>query len=326
MRNSGRTSVVLVGLVTGLLSMMPMAVAEDRHELLRLRAADTTFVPIDPPDATSSAALDINTAGKIVGRYVSRVDGNTHGFVRDRVGQFTTIDYPHAVFTVAAGINSHDDIVGQYRLASDPPMGRHGFVLSRGTPTTIDFPGAIFTNALGINRRGEIAGRYCTVLPCSPDKRHGFLLSRGSFMTIDLREAAGTNAWGINSRGEIVGGYLGKDGQSHVFRLREAQVKTIDFPGAVDTAPDSLKGGINSRGDIVSYYCVVRPCGFDDSQHGFLQRDGETTTTIDFSHGHITGDFGINARGDIVGTYNDANNTAHGFLLKLEERGRDEDE
>ena len=75
MRNSERTSVVLVGLVTGLLSMMPMAVAEDRHELLRLRAADTTFVPIDPPDATSSAALDINTAGKIVGRYVSRVDG-----------------------------------------------------------------------------------------------------------------------------------------------------------------------------------------------------------------------------------------------------------
>jgi len=319
-------SVVLVGLVSGLLSLLPMAFAEQRDELLRIRAADATFVSIDPPDASSSAALDINTAGAIVGRYVSRVDGNTHGFMRDGVGRFTIIDYPNAVFTVAAGINSHGDIVGQYRLASDPQLARHGFVLNGGEPVTIDFPGAVFTNALGINRRDEIVGRYCTALPCSDEKRHGFLLTRGSFVTIDIREALGTNAWGINSRGEIVGGYLGKDHQSHVFRLREAQLTTIDFPGAVDTAPDSLKGGINSRGDIVSYYCATRPCGVDDSQHGFLRHDGETAATMDFPQVHVTGDFGINARGDIVGVYSDTNNTAHSFLLQVEERGSDEED
>jgi uncharacterized membrane protein len=330
MRISERMSVVLMGLVSGLLTLLPIAFAEQRDELLRIRAADATFVSIDPADASSSAALGINTAGTIVGRYVSRVDRNTHGFMRDAVGQFTIIDYPQAVFTVAAGINSHGDVVGQYRLVSDAQEARHGFVLSRGVPTTIDFPGALFTNALGINGRGEIVGRYCTALPCSDDKRHGFLLSRGSFIPIDIREALGTNAWDINSRSEIVGGYLGKDHQSHVFRLREAQLTTIDFRGAFDTARDSLKGGINSRGDIVSYYCVSPPCGtmpiFDDSQHGFLQRDGETTTTMDFPQGHVTGDFGINARGDIVGVYNDTSNIAHGFLLKVEERERDEED
>jgi hypothetical protein len=48
------------------------------------------------------------------------------------------------------------------------------------------------------------------------------------------------------------------------------------------------------------------------------------TTTME-SLGHVTANFGINARGDIVGTYNDASGAAHGFLLKLEERDEDED-
>jgi uncharacterized membrane protein len=278
-------SIAVVGLVSGLFSMASIVLAKDRDEHPRSEAADATFVAIDPADATSSFALDINTAGKIVGRYVSAVDGNTHGFVRNPVGLFTIINYPDAVFTVAAGINSHDDIVGQYRLASDPPMARHGFLWSRGMFTKIDFPGAVFTNALGINRHGEIVGRYCTGLPCSPDRQHGFLLSsRASYTTIDLREAAGTNAWGINGRGEIVGGYLGKDGRSRVYRLREGQFTTIDFPGAVDTALDAGKGGINSRGDIVRSYCVLKDpnTGKCVDEHGFLLSHGEFTTTMDF--------------------------------------------
>jgi hypothetical protein len=63
-----------------------------------------------------------------------------------------------------------------------------------------------------------------------------------------------------------------------------------------------------------------------------LLSGGEFTTTMDFPEttmgsrgGHITANFGINARGDIVGTYNDAAGIAHGFLLKLEDRDEDED-
>jgi hypothetical protein len=48
MRSSERTSFVLVGLV-GLLSMMSIAFAEDRDELRRVKAANATFVAIDPP-------------------------------------------------------------------------------------------------------------------------------------------------------------------------------------------------------------------------------------------------------------------------------------
>jgi uncharacterized membrane protein len=324
MRKSKSTSIAMVGLVSGLLSMMPIAFAKDRDEIPRIKAADAIFTAIDFPNATSTAALDINSTGKIVGRYDSA--GNTHGFLRDGLGQFTSIDFQNAEFTVAAGINSRGDIVGQYRLQGQGANERHGFLLRRGTFTTIDPPDSRFTNVLGINRRGEIVGRYCTVLPCTPDKRHGFLLSGAAFTMIDFPGAVGTNAWGINNRGEIVGGYQGTDGKSHVYRLRESQFKTIDFPGAVDTAHAGTKGGINARGEIVSYYCVVEPCRFeDDSQHGFLLSHGEFTTTMDFPKGHVTAGFGINARGDIVGSYNDDSGTEHGFLLKLEDRDEDED-
>ena len=117
------------------------------------------------------------------------------------------------------------------------------------------------------------------------------------------------------------------------FRLREGQFTTIDFPGALDTVPDGTKGGINSRGDIVSSYCVLKDpnTGKCLDEHAFLLSHGDFTTTMDFPAttlgspgGQVTANFGINARGDIVGTYN-ANGTDHGFLLKLEDREEDED-
>jgi uncharacterized membrane protein len=353
MRESKSISIAMAGLVSGLLSMTPMVLANDRDDTPRRKAAYVTFVKIDFPGAPSTAALGINSAGEIVGR--SPAKGNTpgtRGFLRNGLGQFTHIEFPNpnVVFTVAAGINSRGDIVGQYRLSADGANERHGFLRTRdGTFITIDPPGSYFTNALGINRRGDIVGRFCTgpvpaqgTPPCSGNPHHGFLLRGAAFTTIDFPSPPNlttppgmvrTDAWGINDRGEIVGGHQSIDGKSHVFRLREGQFTTIDFPGAFDTAPDGTKGGINSRGDIVSYYCDAIACGTSptDDQHGFLLSHGEFTTTMNFPaitfgtpDGHDTANFGINDRGDIVGMFDDANGT-HGFLLKLENREEDED-
>jgi len=294
--------------------------------------ADATFTMIDFPNATSTDALGINSAGDIVGRYVS-ANGNTHGYLRTRRGRFITINFPRAIFTVAAGINSH--IVGQYQLSTDPRMARHGFVRSRRTFNTIDFPRhAAFTNALGVNRRGEIVGRYCATVPQAcllQNDQHGFLRSRGGhFSTINFPgppgTIAGSNAWGINDRGEIVGAYQDSNGQSHVFLLRQNRFTTINFPNAVQTAPLGLKGGINSRGDIVSYYCDLAPCVIttnnmpnlnlnNSSEHGFLLSHG-AFTSIDFPGSHATLAFGINDRRDIVGSYHDASGKEHGFLFE----------
>ena len=271
-----------------------------------------TFTTIDFPGGTSTAALDINAAGEIVGSYN---DANgTHGFLLSRNGEFTTIDFPDANFTRAPGINSRGDIVGTYRLRTDPMQARHGFLLREGEFTTIDPPGARFTNPLGINARGDIVGRFCTTVPCATDggNVHGFLLSEGEFATIDFPGAQGTNAWKINARSDIVGGYTGADGKKHVFLLSEGDFATIDFLGAAETALDN--GGINPRGNIVGVYCDTAPCrGTSRDAHGFLLSRGHFTT-IDFPGATDTNAFAINARGDIVGVYDDATGL-HGFLL-----------
>ncbi len=359
MRESKSISIAVVGVMSGLLSMTPIVLAKDRDDAPRDKAAYVTFVKIDFPGAPSTAALGINSAGEIVGRFPAKGPA-ARGFLRNGLGQFTPIDFPHAVFTVAAGINSRGDIVGQYRLSAQSANERHGFLRTRdGTFITIDPPDSYFTNALGINRRGDIVGRFCTgpvpaqgIPPCSGNPHHGFLHRAAAFTTIDFPSPPNlttppgmvrTDAWGINNRGEIVGVYQSTDGRSHVFRLREGQFTTIDFPGAFDTAPDGTKGGINSRGDIVSYYCTVQPCGDMmnrplppeqqyKTHYGFLLSGGKFTTTMDFPEttigslgGHVTANLGINAGRDIVGTYNDAAGIAHGFLLKLEDRDEDED-
>ena len=281
-----------------------------------------SFTTIDFPGATSTAALDINAAGEIVGSYIDAV--GTHGYRLDNRGEFRSIDFPRAVLTRAAGINGRGDIVGTYRLPTDPTTARHGFLLSRGEFTTIDPPGAVFTNPLGMNGSGDIVGRFCVNVPCapegaSPENVHGFLLSNGAFTIIDVPDARGTNAWKINSRGDIVGGYTGGDGNKHVFllRLERGDLATIDIPGAGETGLDN--GGINSRGDIVAVYCDAKPCrSTNRDAHGFLL-SGHYLTRIDFPGASDTNAFAINARGDIVGVYDDAIGS-HGFLLTRNER------
>jgi hypothetical protein len=91
---------------SGLFSMVPTVLAKDRHDISRVEAAEGTFTTIDFPDATFTAALDVNSAGKIVGECVSARDGSDHGFLRNRHGEFITIDFPGANLTRTAGINS----------------------------------------------------------------------------------------------------------------------------------------------------------------------------------------------------------------------------
>ena len=111
-----------------------------------------------------------------------------------------------------------------------------------------------------------------------------------------------------------MGGYADTVGNPHVFLLSKEEFTTIDFPGAVATAPGLDTGGINSRGDIAAYYCDDVPCV---NWHGFLLSDGKFNS-FDFPGAIQTYSFGINNSHDIVGGYTDASNNGHGFLLHWE--------
>ena len=75
-----------------------------------LKTGDT-YITIDYPGATSSAAWAINDNGMVVGTY--QVNGTTHGFTYLN-GTFTTLDLPGAAYTEPTGINNNGDIVGTF--------------------------------------------------------------------------------------------------------------------------------------------------------------------------------------------------------------------
>lgn len=275
-------------------------------------------ITIDLPGASRTLALDINQRGEIVGRYTSA--GQNHGFFRDARGNITTIDYPGASFTVASSLNDRGDILGWYSLPATPAV-RHGFVRRNGVFTSFDPPGSTFTNPLGINNWGEITGRFCTLANCLPPglgSYHGFVLRHGRYTIIDVPGGTETNAFKPNEFGAIVGGF-GESGTEQLFVLRHGHFATMALPNGKAISQDD--GGMNGWGEIVGTYCNgAPPCliGPTDN-HGFLLV-GHQLRTIDVDGATATALTAINAQGDIVGGYTDANGVAHAFLL--ERRGR----
>jgi probable HAF family extracellular repeat protein len=150
---------------------------------------------------------------------------------------------------------------------------------------------------MGINNRGDIVG-YVQL----QNSISGFLYSGGAFTTV--LDPSGTPVQlitSINDRGQMVGVF--QNGQAFV--LTDGSFTTISDPKA--TRGTSAQA-INDRSQIVGYY--------DDAKgaHAFLYEDGAFTDIAnpsDLSVGNTLA-FGINNRGEIVGTY-DAG--AHGFLL-----------
>lgn len=282
-------------------------------------AAPTTPTIFDAPGASRTLALDINETGQIVGRYASA--GVNHGFLRAANGDFTTIDYPGSNFSVASSINDRGDILGWYSLPASPAV-RHGFVFRNGEFTSFDPPGSTFTNPLGINNRGEITGRFCALAVClAPGlgSYNGFVLRHGVFTVIDVPGGDETNAFKPTESGAIVGGF-GENGNELLFVRRHGRFTTIALPNGKPITQDD--GGMNGRGEIVGTYCDgAPPCliGPTDN-HGFLLL-GRELTTIDVAGGTATALTAINARGDIVGGYTDANGKAHAILLERHDRG-----
>lgn len=216
-------------------------------------------------------------------------------------------------------INAGGDIVGRYAGG-----GRtHGFLRTAdGTFTTIDYPGALFTFAGGINAEGVIVGTYAMVAVPGPlTERHGFLLRDGVFSPFDPDGSVFVNPLGINPEGHVVGRFCtalpcGRAGAGnwHGFLWRDGETVVIDAPNARET--NAWK--ISPDGDVVGAF---REAG---GPNRLFLLQGDLFTLFDLPGAPpITQDNGgINAPGDIVGTFCDAapcelaTTGTHGFLIR----------
>jgi hypothetical protein len=277
-----------------------------------------SFISLVVPGSNFTLPLDINEHGVIVGRYA--VAGHTHGFIRDEAGNYSTVDFPASSFTVLGAVNDSGAISGWYILPAAPAV-RHGFVLKDDVFTTIDPPGSTFTNIIGINERGDLSGRYCTLAVCAlgGGSFHGFLVHDGVLSTFDVPGASETSPLKLEPNETLPGVFTDVGGPGRLFLLSNGEFTYPPLNGKPITEDN---GGVNPRGDIVGTYCdVSAPCLLASADsHGFLLSSSGDLTTIDIPGAVTTGATGINARGDIVGGYVQANSFPKGFLL-LSHRG-----
>ncbi len=266
----------------------------------------TPLRPHSPPRvrAGRAAPATISLAGLLtVSVCAARAQGQVPAPRRYTV---VPLDVPGAVVTVAHGINAAGQVVGTY---SDSAYGAHGFLwggAGAGAVTRLDAPGAVgATVARGITDAGQVVGFYKD----AARHAHGFLYRAGVFTPLDAPGAVDTYAEGIDAAGEVVGWYNFSDSTSasggvRAFRYAGGTFTPLDLPGA------GLLGatGLTTGGQIVGFYG-------DSSRelHGFLEGAGAFRVLDVPGTTHGTFPEGVNAAGQVVGTYTDTLGR-HGFV------------
>jgi uncharacterized membrane protein len=270
-------------------------------------AGDFNFVSFDFPTCSDMAMSGLNIRAQVVGPCFDS-SGLSHSFLLNlNDGSWKKFDIPGSVQTVAAAINNRGDIVGRWVDAAGID---HPYLLTKDGQLTTFQPTAPcvasnlepHTVAHGINDVGEIVGRCWD----ATGHEHGFLRRlNGTFKILDFPNSASTDAWAISNTGVIVGDYSDSEFFVHGFILTAAGFKTLDFPGA----PDSAVRDINENGDITGIYDSLP----DFRLHAFLLRGG-VFTSIDFPGAAQTYGLEINNIGLMVGAYADASGISHGFV------------
>lgn len=253
-----------------------------------------TYRQVDVPGSTATVIYGINSAGQMVGQYLTATGGS--GFVLSK-GTFTNINYPGTTGDTDTGINDHGDIVGYYYTDAV-----HSFLYQNGQFTSIAYPGASSTQVNGINNLGDVVGAYA-----DETGWHGFLLHEGVFTSFDVPGGDFTSAFGINDRG-IVSGYFHTycDYNCDIvenFLFYERQITT--------GTPTTETYGINNLNQVVGDCNVVR--------------GGPVTACLLTQHHswnwnypgmYLTKPYAINDRDVIVGEIEDFSLHAHGFVLQ----------
>jgi uncharacterized membrane protein len=315
----------------------------------RVFAQPFTYRSLDVPNSTDSWAMGIAPGGKIVGGYMSAVDGRQHGYVYDK-GVFTTIDVPGSLAGLpdddtlegeVTGINPAGDMVGDYFAppgapgapacvtAYSPPCHR-GFLYRHGQFSNALVPGHLGTIPSSIAPDGTIYGCLhdqtlgpqmigFVRIPSGDDKTFSYetLQSGGGELSDPTRSVPNSMNNAATPDGSIIVGLYTPAGaaRAHGFVVQNGVFGDYVFPASLATQI----WGINPTGDFVGLYRILN-AGHVES-HGFLQlADGSAPIALNYKD-PITGQqasqtvtFAVNPAGAIVGFYVDASGHDHAYV------------
>jgi probable HAF family extracellular repeat protein len=265
-----------------------------------LALAQGTYTQIDYPGAATTACYGINTAGDVVGYYVTGGSVvHAHGFLLSG-GAFTTIDYPFGTDTILTGINDMGQIVGTGQNELDPPVG---FLYDMATQsfTTIADPLATETYPFSINNAGTIAGYSYFA---NGGVTSGFELAGTTYKSIKPPKASVSYVWGISASGVLVGDVPTMKQTNVDFLFKHGSFDSVTIPNA----PGAVIYGINPGATaLVGYYQPV-----SGTEIGILY-DGKTTQMLQLPGESQSFAYGVNEAGEVVGQSGTGFGNVHGF-------------
>jgi len=314
----------------------PLAPASDASSvaispsLSRASARPYTFTRFDVTGAFQTIPSGINPDGVIVGWYFSgsgcpRAPCAVKGFIY-RDGTFTTVVYHNTAGTDAAitqlrGISPGGDIVGTYRMAGEPSVNFHGFILTTdGEFITVDYPVHTNTIAQRILPDGTILGCYHDTDQMLT--MHGIWKNKDGFSAVDMSTTM--NNGGTPNGRTVTGlftdnpGTAAEKGRGYV--IDDGVFTGFDAPGSdLTTAWD-----MNPSRTIVGWFETAGTTNI----HGYVLEQwtisggalSGTYTIINFpltatTNAAYTDVFGINPAGDIVGKFREtATGPFHGYI------------
>ena len=232
-----------------------------------IRTPEGTITLIDPPGSVFSAAVGINDAGTVVGRYA--LAGPQQAYIRSTDGTFSAFVIPMGQSSLPpspAQINAAGAIVGRFLDSSG--VG-HGFLLDSTLALTIlDAPGAGSalgegTAALDINGDGVVVGFIDNGAANGLAVLHSFMRAADGTYSVFDPPGAGPNgslADGVNDSGTIVGSYIDAKMVRHGYlRNPDGTFVTFDDPDAAQLPATFVSLGtaprrVNASGAVVGLY------------------------------------------------------------------------
>jgi probable HAF family extracellular repeat protein len=248
----------------------------------------------------------------------SRLDRKTTDCNNRRVvmtPRFTTLNNTaDPTFNQLLALNN-DGVIAGYFGSGAPGHPNKGYTLAppygQGSYLNENFPGSVQTQVTGINNHNLTVGFWVD----GSGNNFGFVDHNGVFTTaVDPNAAAAGGTiteqfLGVNDHNQAAGFYVDGQGNSHgfIYDISKSSFDAINVSGFSSvTATD-----INDKGQISGF---VANNGVSE---GFFDNHGKITLLAGPNGAVSSQALGLNNKGEVVGSFNDAAGNTHGFVYDV---------
>lgn len=227
----------------------------------------------------------------------------------------TLDDRANPTFNELLGINVHGKIAGYYGSGARSSPSKGYLLVSpygAGNYQSENFPGSVQTQVTGLNDLGVTVGTLSYTNDANPANNadYGFWARGGRyhkvvFPTTDRHRPQVNQLLGVNDLGVAVGFYLNSvgDARGYTYSVATRRFTNVQVPRAISVTA----AAINNHGAVAGYFTTT-----GDVTKGFLRRPNGALVVLAKPGANVTQAFGVNALGEVVGTYTVGSST-YGF-------------